>query len=183
MKNKKRYLGRSPPRPKIRANQLAFNMIGVVDVTDQDSHFVVNVEFHDKSARRGYHFQDHTRYTMASLGGLVEQLLDLDADIRGARYCLRRSVAGWSAVRCILSAVRLMGVVIRMDDEPATRRRRTMRRRRRISRRWYGQRGRRDEQRFRAIPQQQRDSAVYVENRRRHYQYGSWQGHGVPGTS
>jgi len=54
MKNKKRYL--------------AFNMIGVVDVTDQDSHYVVNVEFHDKSARRGYHFQDHTRYTMASLG-------------------------------------------------------------------------------------------------------------------
>jgi len=72
MKNKKRYLGRLPGRPKIRANQLAFNMIGVVDVTDQDSHFVVNVEFHDKSARRGYHFQDHTRYTMASLGGSVE---------------------------------------------------------------------------------------------------------------
>lgn len=43
-------------------------MIGVVDVSDQESHNVVNVEFHDKSARRGYHFQDHNKYTMASLG-------------------------------------------------------------------------------------------------------------------
>jgi len=43
-------------------------MIGVVDATDQDTHQVVNVEFHDKSARRGYHFSDQAKYTMASLG-------------------------------------------------------------------------------------------------------------------
>jgi len=47
----------------------AFNMIGVVDVTDQDTHHVVNVEFHDKSAdRRGYHFQDHNRFHLAAVG-------------------------------------------------------------------------------------------------------------------
>jgi chromosome transmission fidelity protein 4 len=40
----------------------------VVDVTDQETHNVINVEFHDKSARRGYHFQDHSKFTMASLG-------------------------------------------------------------------------------------------------------------------
>jgi chromosome transmission fidelity protein 4 len=48
---------------------LAFNMIGVVDVTDQDTHHVVNVEFHDKGAdRRGYHFQDHNRFSLAAIG-------------------------------------------------------------------------------------------------------------------
>jgi chromosome transmission fidelity protein 4 len=43
-------------------------MIGVVDCTETDTHQVINVEFHDKSTRRGYHFQDHSSHTMASLG-------------------------------------------------------------------------------------------------------------------
>ena len=43
-------------------------MVGVVDATDLETHHVINVEFHDKSSRRGYHFQDHNKFHMASIG-------------------------------------------------------------------------------------------------------------------
>jgi hypothetical protein len=41
-------------------------MIGVVDCTETDTHQVINVEFHDKSTRRGYHFQDHSSSVVVS---------------------------------------------------------------------------------------------------------------------
>lgn len=53
-RNKKRYL--------------AYSMKGVIECTDLDIHYVINVEFHDRSSHANIHFQDVHRFNMASLG-------------------------------------------------------------------------------------------------------------------
>ncbi|KAG8715772.1 hypothetical protein FRC11_000067 [Ceratobasidium sp. 423] len=53
-RNKKRYM--------------AYNMKGVIECTNLDVHYVINVEFHDRSFHQNIHFQDVNRFDLASLG-------------------------------------------------------------------------------------------------------------------
>ncbi|ELU41952.1 WD40 domain-containing protein [Rhizoctonia solani AG-1 IA] len=53
-RNKKRYM--------------AYNMKGVIECTNLDVHYVINVEFHDRSFHQNIHFQDVNRFDIASLG-------------------------------------------------------------------------------------------------------------------
>lgn len=46
----------------------AFNMVGAIDVTDQDTHHLVSVDFHDSGRRRPFHFQDYHKFEMGALG-------------------------------------------------------------------------------------------------------------------
>ncbi|TIB08986.1 hypothetical protein E3P92_03605 [Wallemia ichthyophaga] len=53
---------------RVDRRYLAFNMVGVVHAVDQDTHNLITVEFHDKSAHRGYSFQDHFKSSLCALG-------------------------------------------------------------------------------------------------------------------
>lgn len=46
----------------------AFNDIGVIHIVDRDSHNLVHVEFHDRSAHQGHQFDDNYKFEMACLG-------------------------------------------------------------------------------------------------------------------
>ncbi|SCZ96534.1 BZ3500_MvSof-1268-A1-R1_Chr8-2g10273 [Microbotryum saponariae] len=60
--------GSTPFREKRR--YLAFNMLGLIHAVDRDDQNLVTIEFHDRSAQTGTHFNDSFKFTMGALGEL-----------------------------------------------------------------------------------------------------------------
>lgn len=53
----------------------AFNMLGLIHVVERDDQNIVTIEFHDRSARTGSHFNDTFKFTLGSLGSSPPSLL------------------------------------------------------------------------------------------------------------
>ncbi|KAM0787097.1 hypothetical protein ACM66B_006353 [Microbotryomycetes sp. NB124-2] len=58
--------GSTPLREQRR--YLAFNMLGVISTVEREDHNLVTIEFHDRSAHVGSHFNDSFRYTLGAIG-------------------------------------------------------------------------------------------------------------------
>ncbi|KAI9269040.1 WD40-repeat-containing domain protein [Phascolomyces articulosus] len=58
-----------PPVPvEGERRYMAFNMFGIIYTIYQNTHSIVNVEFHDQAQHRNFHFTDYYHYTMAAIG-------------------------------------------------------------------------------------------------------------------
>ncbi|KIJ49698.1 hypothetical protein M422DRAFT_59357 [Sphaerobolus stellatus SS14] len=79
-----------------RKRYLAFNMLGVIEVTDQDTHNVVNVDFHDRTTRPSSHFQDSHKCNIASLGERGA-LYACPPDAGHPSQIMYRPYSGWSS--------------------------------------------------------------------------------------
>ncbi|ORY88650.1 hypothetical protein BCR35DRAFT_350884 [Leucosporidium creatinivorum] len=60
--------GSTPFREQRR--YLAFNMLGLIHVVEREDQNLVTIEFHDRSAQAGTHFNDTFKFTLGALGEL-----------------------------------------------------------------------------------------------------------------
>lgn len=78
-REQRRYLGEFEPcsrsmiiplnSPSIY-HHAAFNMLGLIHVVEREDQNIVTIEFHDRSAQTGTHFNDTFKFTLGALGEL-----------------------------------------------------------------------------------------------------------------